>query len=87
MAMLTDVSSAFRSTTGTAYTGRTRLRGINTTGTGTVTFRDGGAGGVTKVVIDTTGTHFILIPADGVLFQTDMHLTLTGVTGVTVFYG
>jgi len=87
MTMLTDVSAAYVTSTGTMYTGRTRVRGFQIVGTGTVVLRDGGAGGTTKMTIPSAGTANGLIPANGVLFNTDVHATVTGVTGFTIFYG
>lgn len=87
MTMLTDVSAAYLTSTGTAFSGRTRVRGVTVTGTGTAVFRDGGASGDTKMTLNNTGTTHILIPANGVRFNVDAHVTLSGVTAVTVFYG
>jgi hypothetical protein len=87
MTMLTDVSSAYLTSTNTVYSGRTRVRAVVCTGTGTVVFRDGGGSGTTKLTLNNTGTTHILIPADGVLFSTDVHATITSLTAITVFYG
>lgn len=87
MTMLTDVSSAYVTTTGTMYTGRTRVRGFQVVGTGTVVLRDGGSDGTTKITIPSAGSSGMVIPANGVLFSTDIHATVTGVTGFTIFYG
>lgn len=85
--MLTDVSSGYLTSTGTLYSGRTRVRGFFLTGTGTAVFRDGGGSGTTKLTLNNTGTTGGLVPADGILFSTDVHVTLSGVTAITVFYG
>lgn len=87
MSMLTDVFAAYATATGTMYTGRTRVRGFFVNGTGTVTFRDGGSGGTVKLTINSAGAHSMRIPANGILFNTDVHATLSGVTALTVFYG
>jgi hypothetical protein len=87
MTMVGDVFTARATATGGMVNSRTRLKGVYVTGTGTVTFRDGGAGGTVRAVFDSTGTHAIVVPANGVLFSTDLHATLTGVTSVTIFYG
>lgn len=87
MTMLTDVSAAYLTSTGTAYSSRTRVRGFFITGTGTAVFRDGGASGTTKMTVNSGASHSCLIPANGILHSTDVHVTLTGVTAITVFYG
>lgn len=93
MSDVTDVKASQIAVTGTAYGARTRVRGyhISPGGTaGTITMRDGGSGGVTKVAVDiTTNTSVIAmyIPASGVLFQTDVHITLPAATVITIFYG
>lgn len=87
MSMLTDVFAAYLTSTGTAFAGRTRVRGLFVTGTGTATFRDGGSGGTTRMTINSAGTQTVVIPANGVLFNTDVHVTISGLTAVTVFYG
>lgn len=87
MSMLTDVSAAYLTSTNTAYSGRTRVRGAFVTGTGTAIFRDGGASGTTKLTINSTGSAPVYIPANGILFNTDVHVTISGITGLTVFYG
>jgi spermidine/putrescine-binding protein len=59
------------------------------TGAGSVVLKDGGASGTTVMTINTVanGEPFsVVIPAEGVLFQTDAYAVLTGAK-VTVFYG
>lgn len=88
----TDVSAATRATTGTIVPARQRVKGVYMiTGetAGSVVFRDGGASGDIRLQLNTpaaVGEIYVPIPDQGVLFQTDVHVTLTNVTSVTVFY-
>ena len=92
MAMQTDVKAISLAASGTAFAGRTRLRGmiIEPGGSaGSVVFKDGGSSGTTVMTINTTAggeTFNALIPAEGVLFATDVYAALTNAK-VTVFYG
>lgn len=93
MSMQTDVKSSYRTTTGafqneagTADIQRCRLKGVIATGTGTVVFADG-SGGTSRLTINNTGTSTTYIPGEGILFTTGVHGTISGVTGVTIFYG
>ena len=89
--MQTDVKSAERTTTGTAYGAPTRLKGLVVsfaTG-GTVSVKDGGASGTTVFSYTapaSAGTTNIVIPGEGILCRTDVHVTLASATA-TVFYG
>lgn len=95
MTVQTDVLSATVTGTGTLIaTARARIKSIVITtsnaGTGSVVLKDGGSGGTTKITVNTPAVNEIfntLIPAEGVLFTTDVHATLSNVTSVTVFYG
>ena len=87
MTMLTDVFAAYLTSTGTAVAIPTRVRGFFINGTGTAVFRDGGASGTVRMTINSANAHSCLIPANGIKFGTDLHVTLTGVTAITVFYG
>ena len=92
--MQTDVKAGYVSSTATVFAARTRFKGLVVTPgstAGTVVVRDGGATGTT---LDSTatvanGTPFsILIPGEGVLCYTDLHVTVSGTdTTATVFYG
>ena len=92
MSMQTDVMTAVVSVTGTAYAARTRVRGlliVPSASAGSVVLKDGGASGTTMLSIATAanGEPFsVVIPANGVLFETDVHATLSN-AAVTVFYG
>ena len=97
MGMQTDVLSAHIEATGTAVSGRNRLKGYQCISGGTagdIIFRDGGASGTIRLRFNIgTGTQPIslLIPDQGILFTTDIHITVPGTAPnaakVTVFYG
>ena len=93
MAISTDVKSATVTEDDTVYGARTRVRAVAfvTTGVaGNVVLNDGGAGGTTKLYLSTPATsdfYHILVPEDGVLFETDVYAYLTNVSSLTVFYG
>lgn len=91
MAMQTDVRSAERTTTGTAYAAPARLKGlvISFATGGTVVVKDGGSGGTTVFSYTApaaAGTVNVIIPGEGILCRTDIHVTLSSATA-TVFYG
>jgi len=100
MAMQTDVlASAVRTTDGLLADqagntlGRNRVKAIYIipdTGAGSVVFRDGGASGSVKLTVNTLAASstpdYILIPDQGLLFQTDIYVDLTSVVSVMVFY-
>jgi hypothetical protein len=96
--MQTDVKSAHRSTAGSFYDGRTRLKAfIITPAVSTAcTFeiRDGSASGTVLFTMDITSqtvanSTYILVPGEGILASTGLYLTLSvgSLTGLTVFYG
>jgi len=92
MTMQTDVKANSLAVSGTVFGGRTRVRGlvIEPGGSiGSVVLKDGGSGGTTVMTLNTVAngeTFNVFIPAEGVLFSTDVYATLTN-TKVTVFYG
>jgi hypothetical protein len=91
MAMQTDVKAASLDATGTVFAGRTRVKGllVSYASGGTVVLKDGGASGTTRLSYTApaaAGSVNVLIPGEGVLFETDAHATLTNATAV-VFYG
>ena len=92
MTMQTDISAVSLAASGTAYGSRTRVRGAVIdpgTGAGSVVFKDGGSGGTTIMTFNTVanGEPFsVVIPANGVLFETNVYAALTDAK-VTVFYG
>lgn len=74
--------------------GRSRIKGvyiIPQSGAGSVVFRDGSASGSTKLTVNTlaasTGPTYILLPGEGILVQSGIHVTVTTVASVVVFYG
>ena len=91
--MQTDVKSAHLDATGTLVSGRTRLKGYQCISGGTageIVYRDGGATGIERLRFNIgTGTQPIglAIPGEGILFTTDVHVTLPTSAKVTVFYG
>lgn len=100
MAMQTDVlASAVRTTDGLLADqagntlGRNRIKAIYIipdTGAGSVVFKDGGASGSVKLTVNTLASSsspdYILIPDQGLLFQTNIYVDLTDVISVMVFY-
>jgi len=94
----TDVKSAHRSTAGSYYAGRTRLKSFVVTPAvstaATFEVRDGSASGAVLFTMDiaslgTPNSTYILIPGEGILAAVGLYLTLSvgSVTGITVFYG
>ena len=93
MTMQTDVLSAVATADGTMVSGRTRIKGVVITATstaGSVVLKDGGSTGAAKLTINTPAVAEIfnvLVPAEGILFSTDVYVDVTDVSSVTVFYG
>jgi hypothetical protein len=96
--MQTDVKSVHRSTAGSFYVGRTRLKAfiITPAATTACTFeiRDGSATAPVLFTMDITSqtvanSTYILVPGEGILASTGLNLTLSvgSITGLTVFYG
>ena len=92
--MQTDVISSHVEATGTMVSGRTRIKGYQCLSGGTagdIIFRDGGSGGVVRlqfnIPANTNNPFGNLIPGEGILFYTDVHVTLPTSAKVTVFYG
>jgi hypothetical protein len=92
--MQTDVKAVHLEATGTAVSYRTRVRGYQflTGGTaGDIIFRDGGSGGpITlqfNIAVSPTNPLSFTIPGEGVLFSTNVHITLPTNAKITVFYG
>ena len=90
--MQTDVKAVSLSASATAFSGRTRVRGLVVepgASAGSVVLKDGGSSGTTVMTINTptSGQVFnVIIPGEGVLFLTDVYATLSNAK-VTVFYG
>ena len=94
MAMQYDVKAAHTETTGTIVNERTRLKGYQCLAGGTagdIVFRDGGATGIERlrfnVPANTNNPFANIIPGEGILFDTNIHVTLATGAKVTVFYG
>jgi hypothetical protein len=93
MAMQTDVKSAHAEATGTMVSARTRVRGYQLLSGGTagdIIFTDGGSGGTERLRVNiSTNTAAIstLIPGEGILFTTNVYVTLPTAAKITVFYG
>ena len=94
--MQTDVKAVAcpANTSTTAFAGRTRLKGVVIAAPaagGTLTVKDGGASGTTRFSLvvpagDATVEN-ILIPGEGILFDSDLYVTCPADMPVTVFYG
>jgi hypothetical protein len=94
MAMQTDVKSSHVEATGTMVSGRVRVKGYQCLSGGTagdIIFRDGGASGTIRLqfnIPNNTNNPFAnLIPGEGIVFNTDVHVTLPTSAKITVFYG
>jgi hypothetical protein len=92
--MQTDVLAAHVEATGTMVTGRVRVKGYQFLGAGTagdIILRDGGSGGTIRLQFNISATPLnplsFLIPGEGILFYTDVHVTLPTGAKITVFYG
>jgi len=90
----TDVKASHVEATGTMVSGRTRIKGYQCLSGGTagdVIFRDGGASGTIRlqfnVPANTNNPFANIIPGEGILFYTDVHVTLPTSAKATVFYG
>ncbi len=93
MTMQYDVKNVHANASGSLLTGRFRVKGIVITstgaGAGSVLIKDGGSSGTTKIEVDVPSTaafHNVIIPGEGVLFETSVYAALTNCY-VSVFYG
>lgn len=93
MAMQSDVKNAHANASGSLVSSRARVKGMVLTstggGTGTVQLKDGGSSGTVKIEVDVPNTaafHSVVIPQEGVLFETSVYATLTNCY-VSIFYG
>ena len=96
MAMQYDVKAATVVADGSVYGARTRVKGLVITPTassaGAVVLKDGGASGTARLTINVdsgnTGSAFnVVIPGEGIVFDSTVYADITTVTSVTVFYG
>jgi hypothetical protein len=74
--------------------GRSRVKAIYIvpdSGAGTVTFYDGGASGPVKIAVNTkassTAPDYILLPGEGLLFQSNIYIVPSAVLSTMVIYG
>ena len=88
-----DVKAAHTEATALLVSYRARVKAyhcISGGAAGDVIFRDGGSGGETLLQFNIgIGTQPItmLIPGEGILFETNIHVTLPADAKITVFYG
>ena len=101
MAMQTDVLASNVATSSGQLTdqaannlGRVRVKAVYivpSAGAGSVTFKDGGSSGTVKMTINTlassTAPDYVLLPGEGIVFQTDVYVAVSTVASVMVFYG
>jgi len=94
MGMQTDVQASHVEATGTMVSGRVRVKGYQCLSGGTagdIILRDGGASGTIRlqfnIPANTNNPFANLIPGEGILFATDVHVTLPTAAKITVFYG
>mgnify|MGYP000335411263 CR=1 FL=1 len=95
MTMQYDVKATTRTDDGDIYTMRTRVKGMVISPTpgsaGTVVLKDGGTSGTTRLTINVasgaTSPFPVVVPGEGIVFDTSVYLDLTTVASVTVFYG
>ena len=88
------IKSAHIETTGTLVTGSYYLKGVIFLSGGTagdIILRDGGASGAVvtqfNVPANTNNSAGVNIPGAGLLFETDLHVTLPTSAKITVYYG
>ena len=88
-----DVKAEHTEATGTIVAERTRLKGYQLLSGGTagdIVFTDGGSGGVERLRLNISTNLVpvaVLIPGEGILFNTDIYVTLPTAAKITVFYG
>lgn len=73
--------------------GRCRVKAIlavPTANAGVVVLKDGGNTGATKITVNikagSTNNEYILLPAEGLLFMTNVYADITDVASLTVLY-
>ena len=101
MGMQTDVRASVPITADGQFTDqaasnltRTRVKSIYIVpsgAAGSVVFKDGGSGGTTRMTINTVASAnqptYMLMPGQGVLFETNVYADVTNIGSVTIFYG
>ena len=93
MTMQYDVKAIHTEATGTLVSGRTRVKAYQAISGGTagdIILRDGGASGTIRLQFNIS-TQLqpvaLQIPGEGILFYTDVHITIPATSKITVFYG
>jgi hypothetical protein len=90
--MAYDIQAATITATDTAVNKRARLKGLSYVtggGAGSIVVRDGGSDGTTVLTLNTPNTtdiYDLMIPDNGILCATNIHVTVTNVSSVTVLY-
>jgi len=90
--MAYDIQAATVTEAGVAVNKRARVKGLSyvTAGTaGSVVLKDGGSGGTTVLTLNTPATtdiYDLMVPDNGILCATNVHVTVTNVSSVTVLY-
>ena len=94
MTMQYDVKASHVEATGTMVSERVRVKGYQCLSGGTagdIILRDGGASGTIRlqfnIPANTNNPFGNLIPGEGILFSTDVHVTLPTAAKITIFYG
>jgi hypothetical protein len=88
-----DVKAEHAEASGTLVSGRNRLKGYQLLSGGTagdIVFTDGGSGGIERLRLNISNNLApisTLIPGEGILFTTDIYVTLPTSAKITVFYG
>lgn len=89
--MQTDVKAAEKTSSGTVFSGRARVKALTIAfaSGGTVAIKNGGASGATVwsfTAPAAAGSINVLLPGEGILCTTDVYAALSSAT-VTVIYG
>lgn len=90
MGMQTDVQALEKTSSGTIFSGRARVKGltISYASGGTVIIKNGGSGGTTVwsfTAPAAAGSISILMPGEGILCTTDVYVALSSATAVVVY--
>jgi|Laugrespbdmm15dd_1035085.scaffolds.fasta_scaffold70416_2 hypothetical protein len=92
MSFASNISATTKAATGNAVDGRARLAGVYFVSTGTagsITLRTGGASGPVLLQLASPAaalTTDLMIPDNGILFEDGVHVTLSGVSSLTVLH-
>ena len=88
--MQTDVQALEKTSSGTIFSGRARVKGltISYASGGTVAVKNGGSGGTTVwsfTAPAAAGSINVLLPGEGILCTTDIYVALTSATASVVY--